>query len=114
MNIKITCLGDVTNPAIACSTGEQNGWYMALKFSFRQNDEIEINTTRGNKYIKVNGSDYYNGVAVLSQLEFYNTDWLQLETGDNTFNVGTYNPNNHAITPTSLLYFTISYKRRYE
>ena len=112
MNIKITALDSVVNPYIACSTGDQNGFYMWLDLTLNVNDEVEINTTRGNKYIKINGSTEYNGQPVLSYLNFNGTDWLQLETGENTFNVGSYNDGQ--ITPSEDLYFTITYKRRYE
>lgn len=112
MNIKITALDSIVNPYIACSTGDQNGFYMYLNLTLNVNDEVEINTTRGNKYIKINGSTEYNGQPVLSYLHFNGTDWLQLETGDNTFNVGSYNDGQ--ITPSEDLYFTITYKRRYE
>lgn len=112
MNIKITALDAITNPCIACSTGDQNGWYMWLNLSLQANDEVEINTTRGNKYIKINGSTTYNGQPVLSYLNFNGTDWLQLETGDNTFNVGSYS--NGQVIPSEDMYFTITYRRRYE
>ncbi len=105
MNIRIIALGEITNPRISCSTGEQNGWWMQLNVTLQANDEVEINTVKGNKYIKINGSTTYNGRPVLSYLTFNGYDWLQLETGDNTFN----------ITPTSDdVYFNITYKRRWE
>lgn len=105
MNIRIIALGEITNPRISCSTGEQNGWWMQLNVTLQQNDEVEINTVKGNKYIKINGSTTYNGRPVLSYLTFNGYDWLQLETGNNTFN----------ITPTSDdVYFNITYKRRWE
>lgn len=114
MNIKINALGQITNPCIACSTGEQLGWYMWLNLTLQQNDEVEINTIRGKKYIKINGSTTYNGQPVLSYLNFNGTDWLQLETGANTFNVGTFDESTSQITPDDNMHFTISYKRRYE
>lgn len=107
MNILITAVGTVENPRLSCSTGEQNGYYMQLNLTLQQNDEVEINTVRGNKYIKINGSEVYNGLPVLSYLEFNGTDWLQLETGENTFNVT-------AASGEDDVFFTISYKRRYE
>lgn len=114
MNIKITSLGSVSNPCIACSTGNQDGWLMWLNVNLEVNDEIEINTIRGNKYIKINGSTTYNGQPVLSYFNFTGNDWLQLETGNNTFNVGTYDTTTNRVIPTEEIYFTISYKRRYE
>ena len=112
MRILITALDEVTNPAIVCSTGDQVNNYMYLELTLQQNDEVEINTVRGQKYIKINGSTTYNGVPILSYLRFNGADWLQLETGENTFNVGTFE--NGAIIPTNDVYFTISYKQRYE
>lgn len=107
MNILISALDDVQNPRLSCSTGEQNGWYMQLNLTLLQYDVVEINTVRGNKYIKINGSETFNGLPVLSYLTFNGTDWLQLETGKNTFNIT-------ATSGANDLYFTISYKRRYE
>lgn len=105
MNIRIIALGEITNPRISCSTGEQNGWWMQLNLTLESSDEVEINTVKGNKYIKINGSDTYDGKPVLSYLEFNGYDWLQLETGSNTFN----------ISPVSnVVYFNITYKRRWE
>lgn len=112
MNIKITALDQITNPCIACSTGEQYGWYMYLNLTLQANDEVEINTIRGQKYIKINGSTSYNGVPILSYLKFNGTDWLQLETGENTFNIGTFS--NGQVIPSDNVYFTITYRRRYE
>ena len=112
MNIKITALEDVENPYIACSTGEQNGWFMWLNLTLQQNDEVEINTVRGNKYIKINGSTTYNGQPILSYLNFNGNDWLQLETGENTFNVGQYIDGHPQVSDN--VYFTITYRRRYE
>lgn len=107
MTIYITALGEVVNPRISCSTGEQNGFYMQLNLTLQQNDEVEICTVRGGKYIKINGSTEYNGAPVLSYLTFNGTDWLQLETGENTFNVT-------ATSGADDVYFTLQFKRRYE
>lgn len=87
MTIEIVALSTTTNPKIACSTGEQNGWFMKLNVTMQANDIIQINTTKGQKSITYNGNNTVNGVPVLSLLEFQGKDWLQLETGDNTFNV---------------------------
>lgn len=112
MNIHITALNSLTNPCIACASGEQYGWYMYLELSLNANDEVEINTTRGDKYIKINGSETYNGQPVLSYLRFNGDDWLQLETGKNTFSVGEFR--NGAVVPDQKVFFTITYKRRFE
>ncbi len=87
MTIEIVALSTITNPKIACSTGEQNGWFMKINTIMQANDIIEINTTKGKKSIKYNGNDTKDGVPVLSLLEFQGKDWLQLETGLNKFNV---------------------------
>lgn len=107
MTITIVALSSLTNPRISCSTGEQNGWYMELLTTIDENDEVEIVTTKGKKSITVNGSDEYKGSPVLSYLNFVGNDWLQLETGENTFNVS-------AGSGSESVYFNISYKRRYE
>lgn len=107
MRILITALGAVQNPRISCSTGTQNGWYMQLNINLSQNDEVEINTVRGQKYIKLNGSALYNGMPLLSYLTFNGTDWLQLETGENTFNIT-------ATSGADNMFFTLQYKRRFE
>ena len=107
MLIKLTALGRVVSPKISCSTGEQNGWYMQLNVVLEQNDEVEINTTRGNKYISINGSQYYNGSPILNALTFGGNDWLQLEQGENSFNITAQEGEGD-------VYFNIIYKRRYE
>lgn len=107
MIIKLTALGTVVNPKISCSTGEQNGWYMQLNLTLNSNDEVEINTTRGNKYITINGSQYINGSPILNALAFVGNDWLQLEQGENSFNIS-------ATQGERDVYFNIIYKRRYE
>lgn len=109
MLLNLVALGTVTNPRISCSSGEQNGWYMQLNLTLQSNDEVKINTVKGNKYITINGSDSYNGTPILSYLEFKGLDWLQLETGANTFNVSTSGG-----ATNSNVYFNINYKARYE
>lgn len=105
MNIRITALASIQNPRISCSTADQNGWWMQLNLTLQENDEVEINTERGNKYIKINGSEVYRSNPVLSYLSFNGTDWLQMEVGENTFNVSPADDD---------VFFTISFKRRYE
>lgn len=114
MNIRIVALGEIENPCIACSSGEQDGWLMYLNLTLQQNDEVEINTTRGNKFIKINGSTTYEGKAILSYFYFEGYDWLQLETGNNTFNVGSYDEITKEIIATNNVYFNITYKRKWE
>ena len=103
----IAATGEVVNPQINCDSGEQVGNYMRLNLTLKENDEVIISTVKGNKYITINGSDTYNGVPILSYLEFKGTDWLQLEQGTNKF----------TITVTSgkqNVYFNASYRRKYE
>ena len=107
MTIEIVALSEIHNPTIACSTGEQNGWFMKLNVTMKANDIITIETTKGSKSIKYNGNDKINGVPVLSLLEFNGLDWLQLETGNNKFNVLSDDTAFDA-------YFNIFAKRRYE
>jgi hypothetical protein len=109
MLFSLVAFDKVVNPRISCSTGEQNGWYMQLNLTLAANDVLEINTVKNQKYITINGSDYYNGEPILDKLEFNGYDWLQLETGANTFSVTT----DQAAT-NSNVYFNIIYKGRYE
>lgn len=107
MLISIIALGPVINPKISCSTGEQNGYYMKLNITLQLNDELHINTVRGEKFITINGQETYNGQPILNYLEWHGKDWLQLETGENTFSVSTEGDNSN-------LYFSVNYKARYE
>lgn len=107
MLISIIALGPVENPRISCSTGEQNGFYMKLNVTLKDDDELQINTVKGNKFITINGLETYNGQPILNYLEWQGTDWLQLETGANTFSVTSEGDNSN-------LYFNVIYKARYE
>jgi hypothetical protein len=107
MIITINTYGEAKNPRISCSSGSQNGWWMQLNTELADGDEVEISTVRGNKYITINASDIYNGEPVESLLTFNGTDWLQLEQGDNTFNIT-------AESGSTNLHYSISYKRRFE
>ena len=107
MTIEIVALSTITNPKISCSTGEQNGWFMKVNTTMSANDVIDINTTKGAKSITYNGSTTKDGVPVLSLLEFKGKDWLQLEQGENTFNVSSDDQAFDA-------YFNIFAKRRWE
>lgn len=108
MLLNLIALGEVVNPKISCSSGEQNGWYMKLNLTLKSNDELKINTVKGDKYITINGLEEYNGEPILNYLEFSGNDWLQLETGINTFTVSTDNNTNRNV------YFNVNYKARYE
>jgi hypothetical protein len=107
--INMVALGEVVNPRISCATGAQNGWYMRLKLTLQLGDELEISTVKDNKYIKINGLETYNNEPILDYLEWQGEDWLQLETGANTFSVTT-----EGGTTNSNVYFNLIYKGRYE
>lgn len=109
MLIEMVAIGEVVNPRISCSTGAQNGWYMQLNLTLQDDDLLEINTVKGNKYVTINGLDTYNGVPILNYLEWQGEDWLQIETGANTFSVTTDNG-----ATNSNVYFSLVYKGRYE
>jgi hypothetical protein len=107
MVITINTYGEVVNPRISCSTGQQNGWWMQLNITLKTEDVVIISTVRGNKYISINGSETYEGEPVTNFPEFNGKDLLQLEQGRNTFNLT-------AESGEKNLYFTIGYKRRFE
>lgn len=107
LTIVINALGEVARPRISCSTGTQNGWYMQINTTLKDGDEVVISTHRGSKSITINGSAYINGVPILSLLEYSGDDWLQLETGSNTFNITTD-------TEAAQVYFYIYFSRRWE
>lgn len=109
MLISLVALGNVVNPRISCSTGEQNGWYMQLNIALTAGDEILINTVKGDKYITINGKDVYDNSPILEQLEWQGDEWLQIETGVNTFSVTT-----DGGATNSNLHFSLIYKGRYE
>lgn len=103
----IAATGEVVNPQINCDSGEQLGNYMRLNLTLQNGDEVFINTVKGNKYIMINGSETFNGLPILSFLEFQGEDWLQLETGENKFTITVSSGKQN-------VYFNASYKRLYE
>lgn len=109
MIINLVALGEVVNPRISCDSGEQKGWYMRLKLTLQVDDNLEISTVKSNKYITINGLETYNGEPILNYLEWQGEDWLQLETGDNTFSVTT-----DGGATNSNVHFSLIYKGRYE
>lgn len=109
MLISVVAIGEVVNPRISCSTGEQNGWYMQLNLTLKADDELKINTVKTEKYITINGLETYNGEPILNYLEWQGEDWLQLETGVNTFSVSTEGGETN-----SNVSFSLIYKGRYE
>lgn len=109
MVIRLVALGEVVNPRIVCGSGEQVGWYMQLNLTMQADEELEICTIKGQKSITINGQTEYNGEPIMNALEWQGLDWLQLETGDNTFSVTTDGGGTN-----SNLHFNIIYKGRYE
>lgn len=107
MTIVINAGGEVATPRISCSTGTQNGWYMQINTTLNDGDELIISTHRGSKSITINGNAYINGVPILSLLEYRGNDWLQIETGENTFNIT-------SDTDNAKVYFYIYFSRRWE
>ena len=107
MIININARGEVVEPRISCSSGEQDGWFIQVNLTLQQGDELVINTNKGQKTITINGLDTYNGQPILNYLEFRGKDWLQLEVGENTFNIV-------ASSGADLAYFNIEYRRKYE
>lgn len=109
MVLSLAALGEVVKPRISCDSGAQKGWYMQLDVTLQANDELKISTVKGEKYITINGLDTYNGEPILNYLEWQGEDWLQLETGKNTFSVTT-----DGSATNSNVSFNIIYKGRYE
>lgn len=105
--IVINALGTVKKPRISCSTGTQNGWYMQLNTTLNEGDEVIISTHKGNKSITINGNAYKDGTPILSALEYAGDEWLQLETGENSFNIT-------SDTESAQVYFYIYFSRRWE
>lgn len=109
MLISLVALGEVVKPRISCDSGKQKGWYMRLNLTLKIDDELKINTVKNDKYITINGLETYNGEPILNKLEWQGEEWLQLETGENTFSVST-----EGGTTNSNLHFSLIYKGRYE
>ena len=107
LTIVINALGEAANPRISCSTGTQNGWYMQLNTTLNGGDEVVISTHSGNKSITINGGAYKGDIPILSLLEYFGEDWLQLETGENRFNIT-------SDTENAQMYFYIYFSRRWE
>jgi hypothetical protein len=82
---------------------------MQLNLTLKAEDILEINTVRNEKFIKINGLETYNGEPILNALEWHGADWLQLETGENTFSVTT-----EGGATNGYVYFSMFYKGRYE
>lgn len=96
MLITIIALGDVVNPIIYDVTGA----YIGVIDTMVEGDVIEINTNRGEKYVRKNGENIFSKIKSGSS-------FLQLAIGDNqlTVNADSGTQNN--------MYFMITFKRRF-
>lgn len=96
MLITIIALGDVVNPIIYNVTGA----YIGVIDTMAEGDVIEINTNRGEKYVRKNGENIFSKIKSGSS-------FLQLAIGDNqlTVNADSGTQNN--------MYFMITFKRRF-
>ena len=96
MLITIIALGDVVNPIIYDVTGA----YIGVIDTMAEGDVIEINTNRGEKYVRKNGENIFSKIKSGSS-------FLQLAIGDNqlTVNADSGTQNN--------MYFIITFKRRF-
>lgn len=96
MLITIIALGDVVNPIIYDVTGA----YIGVIDTITEGDVIEINTNRGEKYVRKNGENIFSKIKSGSS-------FLQLAIGDNqlTVNADSGTQNN--------MYFMITFKRRF-
>lgn len=96
MEIHIIALGGVTNPVLYKSSGE----YIGADVTMNTNDEIIIDTVKGQKSITLNGEN------IMAKLKRGST-WLQLDTGDEDYTIDSEDGTE------SNMYFTIIYKQRY-
>ena len=96
MLITIIALSDVVNPIIYDVTGA----YIGVIDTMAEGDVIEINTNRGEKYVRKNGENIFSKIRSGSS-------FLQLAIGDNqlTVNADSGTQNN--------MYFMITFKRRF-
>lgn len=96
MLITIIALGYVVNPIIYDVTGA----YIGVIDTMAEGDVIEINTNRGEKYVRKNGENIFSKIKSGSS-------FLQLAIGDNqlTVNADSGTQNN--------MYFMITFKRRF-
>lgn len=95
MVITIIATGDVTNPRIE----KTDGTFFGLQTSLSQNDEVIINTMRGQKSV------IKNNVNIIASVEAGST-WVQLSPGQNIFTLAATSNPEHMV-----LY--MSYKRSF-
>ena len=96
MLMRLIALDTVVNPKVVnADTGE----YIGINDTLSANDEVIINTNKGQKSIKKNGVNIINKIMTGST-------FLQLESGENAFNL-------QATSGASNVYLRLEYKRRF-
>lgn len=95
MKITMIATGEVVNPRLTA----EDGRFIGINDTLQENDEVIINTVKGEKSITKNGVDILNKIAEGSH-------FLQLQTGDNRFTISADEGVNN-------IYFTLEYKRLY-
>lgn len=96
INIVIVAFDTYINPRIE-RTGD--GAFFKVYATMNAGDVIEINTTRGNKYVRLNGHNIINDIAAGSI-------WLQLDVGENELTLSDDNNSGNA-------YMQIKHKRAF-
>lgn len=94
--IAIIALGEVVNPRIA---NTQTGEFIGINDTLQGNDEVIINTIKGQKTITK------NGVNIIDKIMSGST-FLQIATGNNEFTISARSGINN-------VYFTLTYKQKY-
>lgn len=94
--ITIVALGDVTNPKI---WNNQTGAFIGIDDTLAGNDQVIINTIKGQKTVTK------NGVNIIDKISAGST-FLQIETGQNELTIS-------ADSGLEYVYFTITYKQLY-
>ena len=97
MRIEIMALDTVTNPVIYSAYDKYIG---VNGVTLAAGESIVITTGKGEKDIQK------DGVSIIDKIREGST-WLQLETGENTFNIDSDDTSNNN------MYFNIIYKQRY-
>ncbi len=95
MKITMIATGEVVNPRLTA----EDGRFIGINDTLQENDEVIINTVKGEKSITKNGVNILNKIAEGSH-------FLQLQTGDNRFTIS-------ADEGVNSIYFTMEYKRLY-
>lgn len=95
MKITMIATGEVVNPRLTA----EDGRFIGINDTLQENDEVIINTVKGEKSITKNGVNILNKIAEGSH-------FLQLQTGDNRFTIS-------ADEGVNSIYFTLEYKRLY-